>query len=169
MASKPGDNGDNRANSSSRTLHEYEQDVHELRRRGQAQKSRGSAVYVLLDKGRASQVIEDVGHGRVKIDVTALLSSLNASPTWNEWAVGTDEDDERLTIADAAAVVGMSAGALRQRVWRARQKGEWTPFVHSGPSDTFTASKRELIEWKATWVGKHKVRSRVSGDINRPA
>ena len=164
-----GDNEDGSAASHSRRRHLDDQDRHELRRRGEGQRGRGSALHVKLDPERAALAVRRHSDGNAVVDISALLCVIDTAPTWYEWQADHVETDEQLTIAGGAELLGMTPDALRLRVWRARKRDEYTPFYQSGPSATLVASKRELLAWREEWTGYRRQRGRKPGDLTRPA
>jgi hypothetical protein len=169
MADHSGDIPEDIIDSDSRRRHRDEQESRELKRLGEGQRDRGSSLRMLLDAGRVSQLMTETSDGRTIVDVSALLCSIDASPTWFEQRGAGGPEHEMITIPSAAKMIGMDPNALRLRVWRARKRGEYTPFSHAGPSQTFLASKSEFMEWRNTWVGKRKARTSARGDVTRPA
>jgi len=149
--------------------HLDDQDRRELKRRGDGQRGRGSALHVRLDPTRAALAVRKHSDGNVVIDVSAVLSAIGEAPTWYEWLEDYEQPDDQLNIADGAALLGMTENALRLRVWRTRKQERWTPFHPSGPSATLVANKRELLAWRETWTGYRRQRRRTPGDLTRPA
>jgi hypothetical protein len=164
-----GDKRDGPTASHSKRRHQDDQDRHELRRRGEGQRGRGSALHVKLDLERAPLAIRRHSDGSVVVDISAVLCAIDTAPTWYEWLADHVETDKQVTIAEGAELLGMSPDALRLRVWRARKREEWSPYYQSGPSATLVASKRELLAWRETWTGHRRQRGRTPGDLTRPA
>jgi hypothetical protein len=63
---------------------------------------------------------------------------------------------EVVTLAEGAALAGLSKEALYHRVRRAEKRGASTPFRRWGDAanSTYYASKAEFTAWVATWRRK---------------
>ena len=105
------------------------------------------------------QLAEAVGVEEVDTSPEALLTQLQDEQMlvqhMTDQALGPE-----LTIKDAATLVDLTPRALYQRVYRAEQRGEDTPFYNAEEVGYGKLKVRqgELMEWRKSWTGKRKPR-----------
>jgi hypothetical protein len=107
------------------------------------------------------QLTEAVGAEELDTSPEALLAQLQDGEMFvqhmKDQALGPE-----LTIKDAATLVDLTPRALYQRVYRAEQRGEETPFYNAEEVGYGKLKVRqgELMEWTRSWTGKRKPRGR---------
>ena len=110
-----------------------------------------------------AELVDAVGGDEAKeadLSPEALLAHLDGDAFveyTEEQALGRE-----LTIEDAAELVDLTPRALYQRVYRAKQRGEETPFYNAGEVGYGKLKVRhgKLMEWRKSWTGKRKPRGR---------
>ena len=66
--------------------------------------------------------------------------------------------NDLLDSTEASELLGISLDALYGRLYRAGKRGETHPFEKLPRSNTYLASRRDVIAWGRTFVGTRSIR-----------
>lgn len=129
---------------------------------GQELASRGTRLSLTIDRETLAKLVVPVEHDRWVVYVSEIAALIDKLPGGFHRSVVPEEMYEKISLAESAAYLGISVGALQRRVWRARKRGEWTPFFRDLPGTSYAAYKLDLEEWRKTWTGRRKPRASAS-------